>query len=208
MVGRNGFSTDDSEIESLWRQAKADALAALETCDERAALQAFPQRATDFIPVYEEILGIESDPTIPDQQRRDTIVPDYTGVPEAWTSALLVALQRIDPTVTIYNRAWVNAGACMIGRAYAPLDPGDPAIYDDAGVRLNTVWPNPSDAHTLIISYPLDNGAPPNREQQRLVRQMLSHAKEVCPAWVEFHVVYAVGFSLDLSRLDATAFGT
>jgi hypothetical protein len=206
MVGRNGFSIDDDEIEALWRQAKADAMAALETFDERAALQAFPSHATDHIPLYEDILGLETDVGLSDEQRRDIIVPDYTGVPEAWTTALAEALQRIDPAVTIITRNWENGGTCEIGRWYEPFDGSD--TYDQNGDRIATAWPNPSDMHAVIVQYDIGNGIEPNREQLRLAEQMRAHLNEVCPAWVEHHIIYAAGFFLDQSRLDATAFGT
>jgi len=208
MVGRNGFSTDDDEIESLWRQAKADAMAALETFDERAALQASPALATDHIPLYEEQLGIESDPNRPDQQRRDIIVPDYTGVPEAWTSGLVQALQKFDNIANVRTRLWENSGACQIGRWYEPFDPTSSNDYETGGDRKGTSYPNVSDMHTVIVEYDIGNGVAPSRDQLRKSQQMRAHLNEVCPAWVDHHLVYAVGFILDQSLLDATAFGT
>jgi len=208
MVGRNGFSTDDDEIEALWRQAKADAMAALESFDERATMQASPITATDHIPLFEEALGLASDTQLADQQRRDIIVPDYTGVPEAWTAGLDSALQRIDPAAGVRTRSWANGGACMIGRWYEPFDPSPEDTYDQDGDRKATAWPNPSDLHSVIVDYSIGNGVVPNREQLRRAEQMRGHLNEVCPSWVEHHVIFAVGFILDQSRLDATGFGT
>lgn len=206
MVGRNGFSENDDEIEALWRQAKADAMAALETFDERAALQAFPTLATDHLSLYEETLGLPTDPEQADQQRRDIIVPDYAGVPQAWTSALVDALQRIDTSVSIRTRTWDSAGTCEIGRWYEPFDGSD--TYDQNGNRIATAWPNPSDMHSVIVEYNIGNGIEPNREQLRRVESMRDHLNEVCPSWVDHHIIHAVGIILDQSRLDATAFGT
>jgi hypothetical protein len=205
MVGRNGYASDDDEIEALWRQAKADALAALGTFDERAALQASPETATDYVSVYEEILGITVDTDLSEQQRRDVIVPDYTGVPEAWTLGLNDAIHRIDPIASILVRPWINSGTCQIGRWYEPFDGSD--TYDSSGQRNSTSWPNVSDAHSVIVKYDLGQGVAPNREQQRKTIQIQNHLNEVCPSWVDFHVIYSIGFELDTSLLDTTGFG-
>lgn len=206
MVGRNGYSTNDDEIEALWRQAKSDALAALGTFDERAAMQASPETATDYIPVYEEILGITIDTERSDQQRRDVIVPDYTGVPEAWTTGLNEAIARIDTLASVLFRPWRNSGTCQIGRWYEPFDGSDP--YDASGSRNSTAWPNVSDMHTVIVKYDIGSGVAPNREQLRKAIQIQNHLNEVCPSWVDFHLIYSTGFILDRSLLDATGFGS
>lgn len=207
MVGRNGYATDDDEIEALWRMAKADAMAALETFDERAALQASPALASDHIPLYEETLGLATDPLLSDQERRDIIVPDYTGVPEAWTVGLNEALQRFDPLAAVQTRLWRNSGACQIGRWYEPFSPTAENTYDQNGNRVATSWPNVSDMHTVIVLYDLGNGVEPTRDQLRKAEQMRGHLNEVCPGWVDFHLVHSIGFILDQSLLDATAFG-
>jgi len=206
IVGRNGYSTNDSEIEALWRQAKADALAAIGTFDERAAMQASPETATDYIPVFEEILGITIDTERSEQQRRDVIIPDYTGVPEAWTSGLNDAIARIDSLASVLFRPWNNSGTCQIGRWYEPFDGSD--TYDASGLRNSTAWPNVSDMHSVIVKYDIGQGVVPNREQQRKAIQIQDHLIEVCPSWVDFHIIYSTGFVLDLSLLDATGFGS
>jgi hypothetical protein len=206
MVGTNGYSTDDDEIESLWRQAKADALAALGTFDERAALQASPETATDHIPLYEEMLGIVADTSLSDEQRRNIIVPDYTGVPEAWTLGLNDQLHRIDPSASVLQRPWENSGSCQIGRWYQPFDGTD--RYDPDGTRVATSFPNVSDMHSVIVHYDIGQYSAPNREHQRKASLMLDQLYEVCPAWVDIHIIYSIGFFLDRSRLDATGFGT
>ena len=207
IVGKNGYSTNDDEIESLWRQAKADALAAIGTFDERAAMQASPETATDHIPLYESMLGITTDTERSDQQRRDVIVPDYTGVPEAWTLGLDSALERIDPLITILPRPWLNSGTCQIGRWYEPLN-GVSDLYDPGGPRKATAYPNVSDMHSVIIKYDIGGGVVPNREQQRKLNQAIAHVNEVCPSWIAIQSVYSTGFFLDVSLLDATGFGT
>lgn len=208
MVGRNGYSTDENEIEAVWRQAKADAMACLESFDERAALQVSPLTATDHIPLFESMLGIVSDPSLPDQDRRDVIVPDYTGIPEAWSYALTVGLQRIDSSAGVIQRAWETSSTTMTGRWYEPFNPDPQDTYDQNGDRRATAYPNYSDSHEVIIEYAIGNGSAPSKEQRVKANQMLDYANEVCPAWVGKRLIYASGFILDLSCLDITGFGT
>lgn len=206
LVGSTSYAKDDDELEALWRAAKADAMACIGSFDERAALQASPETATDYISAYEEILGITTDESLSDQERRNIIVPDYTGVPEAWTSALNTAIQRVDTQASVLVRPWSNSSTCQLGRWYEPFDGSD--SYDQNGNRIATAWPNYSDAETVIVKYDIGNGVVPNREQLRRSSQIAKHLNEVCPSDVDFHIIYAVGFTLDLSRLDATAFGS
>lgn len=206
MVGDNGHSTDDESLESLWRQAKSDALALFSTFDERAALQAFPDKATDHIPLYEVALGIPTDETLSDQDRRNQIVPEYTGTPEAWTVALQEHIDRIDPIAKILFRPWDSSGSCMISRWYGPMT-GEFDSYDLLGSRKATSFPNTSDIHTVIVKYGIGNGIRPTPEHQRRTNRILDRLNKTCPSWVDFHVIYATGFFLDESLLDTTGFG-
>jgi len=208
MVGRNGASVDEDGLEAGWRQAKAEAMACLESFDERAALQVSPLTATDHIPLFEETLGLESDPTLSDQQRRNLITPKYTGTPEAWSYALSEWLQSIDPLISLRVQTWNHSGACQIGRWYEPFNPSVEDTYDKNGTRVATAWPNTSDMHRVLVDFNLGSGVLPNRDQLRKTEQVREHLNNVCPAWVDHQISYATEFILDEALLDATAFGT
>lgn len=206
MVGKNGYSTDDNEIEALWRQAKADAMACLETFDERAALQASPLSATDHIPLYENEQKIVGSDRQPDEDRRQAIATSMRTTPESWTDGLLSTLRAIEPNVEILMLPWENLTTTQAGRWYAPFEP---TPNDDfGGGRLGTQWPSFSDAYRVIVHMPLSNGAAPNVEQRRKVSQIQTTLYDVVPGWHDFRVIHSVGFILDESCLDITAFGT
>jgi hypothetical protein len=209
-VGVNGSSSDENEIETLWRLAKADGLASLEAVQERAVNQASPYTASDTIPLYEQILGITPDEGSSDEQRRRVIIPDYAGVPEAWFEALQASLQRIDAEFTVRVRPWENCSTTMIGRWYEPSPSSifDHDTYDSGAIRKGTSWPSYSDVNAIIIELPLADGVAPSAAQRKKIERAKSVAADICPAWTEFHVIHTVGFTLDTSLLDATAFGT
>lgn len=205
MVGRNGYSANDDEIEALWRQAKADAMACLETFDERAAMQATPLTATDHLPLYEAEQGLLTDKLTAQQQRREAVVTRYRATPEPWTSGLLSALRQIEPSVEIITRPWANTTTTQAGRWYAPFEPTPSNDY--GGGRAGTSFPNFSDAHEVLVHFPIANGFVPSNDQLRRVSQMRDTLYEVCPGWVNYRIIHSIGFILDESRLDATAFG-
>ena len=208
MVGRNGYADDDDEIEAQWRQAKAYALSMISSVDERAARQISPAYATDHIPLFEEMLGIPSDETLSDEQRRRRIVPDYVDVPEAWTEALTTQLKAIDPLAEIITRTWATASTTQIGKWYEEFTPIAGKEYDDVGARKATAYPSISDMHQVIIKYDLGNGVKPNREQDRKTLLMQDTLNDTIPGWVNFSIIYATTFTLDSSLLDATGFGS
>jgi hypothetical protein len=208
LVGVNGYAVNEDEIESLWRQAKAEAMAALETFDERAAYQISPETATDHIPLFEEMLGIKPPAGASDEERRQEIVPDYTGAAEAWGSALTAQLQRIDPAIVLRTRAWENCSTTIIGRWYQQFAPTSEQTYDAGGNRKGTNFPNVSDSHSVIVEYPIPNGSAPSKTQRRKIDRVRKALNDVCPAWVDFHIIHATGFILDTSLLDATSFGS
>lgn len=208
MVGRNGYADDDDEIEAQWRQAKAYALANIASQDERAARQISPDYATDHIPLFEEMLGIPSDDTLSDEQRRQRIVPDYVSVPEAWTESLVAQLKAIDPLAEIITRPWATAATTQIGRWYEEFTPIAGKEYDDVGARKATAYPSFSDMHEVLVQYDLGNAVAPNREQDRKTLLMQELLNDTIPAWVSFRIIYTTTFSLDSSLLDFTGFGT
>lgn len=208
MVGSNGYSADEDSAEAEWRKSKSIGLAMLGTFDERAANQYFPQSATDHIILFEDMLSIPTDETLSDEERRQVILPDYTGVPQTWWSALVEQLRRIDARASIINRLWENAGSTMVGRAFEPFSPAATEVYDTAGNRTATEFPAQSDQHRVVVRYELGSGNAPNREVLRRTVSMQALLNEVLPAWMDFRIIYASTFTLDESLLDATAFGT
>jgi hypothetical protein len=223
MMGSNGYSADENSIDAEWRKSKTLGLTALATFDERATNQNFPHTATDHIVLFEEMLGIVPDDTKTDEERRQVVVPDYVGVPEAWYSALNEQIQRIDERASITIPPWSSRGTTMGGRAFGPMDPVPGFAYDTFGqnnpdfplssdeptlYRNFTKYPASSDAHRIYVLFDIGSGLEPSRDN--LVRTDRIHAllNEAIPSWVDFRVLYAIGFILDESLLDATGFGS
>jgi len=207
MVGTNGYSAIEDGLEAEWRKCKTMGLVCLGTFDERAAHQAFPHVATDHIILFEEMLGLFPDTTKTDQQRRAVVVPDYTGVPETWYSRLVEQLQRIDSRADVILRPWANTGTTHAGRAFEPFTPVAGFEYS-VGDRTFTRFPAASDAHRVQVLFDIGNGAEPSRDILVRTESMKALLNDIIPAWVDFRIVYAIGFILDTSLLDATGFGS
>lgn len=218
MVGTNGYSRNEESLEAQWRKSKTLGLVALSTFDERATNQYFPDKATDHIVLFEEMLGIVTDVTKTDEERRRTIVPDYTGVPESWYSRLLEQLKLIDERAEISLRDWSTTGTTYAGRAFAPFAQVDGfeysnrnELYDGDGnphQRTFTRYPAASDAYRVNVLFDIGSGVAPSRDILRRTDNMKALLNDVIPAWVDFRIVYSIGFILDLSLLDATGFGS
>lgn len=227
MVGTNGYSAEEDSIEAEWRKSKTMGIVSLGTFDERATNQAFPNVATDHIALFEQMLGIVTDDSKTDEERRDVIIPDYTGVPEVWFSRLQEQIQLVDPRAGVLLPAWKSRSTTMGGRAFGPFEPIAGFEYDAVGSILNPEWTGPgdpdhaefiarsftrfpaiSDANRAIVLYDIGSGVAPSRDILTKTEIMKSMLNELLPAWVDFRIIYSVGFILDQSLLDATGFGS
>lgn len=206
MVGAHGSSRDPDSIETAWRVAKAYGLAALATFDERAALQVFPNIATDHVPVFEDILGIVADESLSDEQRRQIIVPDWTSTPEAWTTGLEAQLQAVDERASVLLMDWSESVTTWAGRYFQPFEPITGEEYDPNGPRVGTAWPNYSDLKIVFILFDIGNGQAPTADILLKTEVMEAILNDVIPSDHDFRIIYSTGFSLGASLLDATGF--
>src|SRR5277367_5638913 len=76
-VGKGGSGPPDS-IEDVWRQSKAQAIASVVIMVERAAVQVFPNLATDRIPAYERLLRFGAPAGATDEERRRAVAAAWT----------------------------------------------------------------------------------------------------------------------------------
>jgi hypothetical protein len=226
MVGTNGYSAEEGSLEAEWRKSKTMGLVALGSFDERATNQAFPHVATDHLVLFEKMLGIVPDETKTDEERRDVVVPDYTGVPEVWYSQLVAQLQRVDERADVLLPTWKTRGVTMPGRAFGAFNPVPGFQYDAVASVQNPAWspgdtehpeslartfthfPAASDVHRAIVHFDIGSGVEPSRDINAKVAIMKTMLNELLPAWVDFRIIYAVGFILDESLLDVTGFGS
>lgn len=200
-VGKGGSAADDSGIDGLWRQCRAQTIATLMTFAERAALQAFPNLATDHIPVYEELLHITPAAGASDEERRRDITAAWTRQISADIPTLRTQLQLIDPRADILDLPHSRATTVVKGKGFEPQD-GNP---DYGGGRISSSYPNYASEYYLPILLDLAGAGPvPSAAVQIIIQRLKRLVRDVRPSWVDFAVMTGSGFILDLSPLDAT----
>lgn len=206
-VGIGGTSPDGT-IRAEWFLAKARGLAA-SMSDERALNQSFPDLATDFLPVYEEILGTPPAPDDSDQDRRNQNTTLWTLSNTSVTDDLETALQEISENTSIENISRTVTTVTQIGRAFQDETPGDP---DASGPPFNigkqTEWPNYSNEMRCYVNYGV-SGTPTALDFKK-VEESKNILRDRLPAWVDFQVAQnstgSAGFLLDIDLLDLGAF--
>lgn len=199
-VGEGGSAKKDDGIDGLWRRCRARGLAAGGSFAERAALQAFPQVATDHIPVFEEEFGIIPPEGATDEDRRQAIVAAYTLKAAQNEVELAERLFEVDPRFVLVNIPRALASTVQLGKAFQPQD-GTPAY---GGGRFGSAWPNYSSDFCVVVRLPTVAVMPTPVDlasityAKRLLRKIL-------PSWVDFAVITSTGpFLLDVSPLDLT----
>lgn len=209
-VGDGIRSTPDSLVEK-WRFSRARGIAAF-TLDDKAATQAFPDLSTDYLPVWEDILGIVPAPSATEADRQATVLAEYTRTIDATYPKLQAALQNLDPLFSILIVPQQYTRTTVQGRGFQDWDP---AAADASGPPFNLsasngVGPNqtslPNYATDFIIHVLYDVGAGIiSAQAQRTLAEALELLNESLPAWVDFNLFSACGFILDQDLLDVTA---
>lgn len=209
-VGTGGSAARET-IREAWRMARARALSA-SYADDRAAAQAFPQLVTDYLPVYEELLGIDPPPGATDDQRRQVVVERWTRAIDASWPKLEDALQSIDALLSLVLLDHQYTRESQQGRGFEDYDPGSP---DAAGPAFNLVtgagdgddltsWPNFSDEFRIYVHF--NTGGPISNPQQKTVLEVRELLNESLPSWVDYTLFTTCGFILDQDLLDVTVF--
>jgi hypothetical protein len=205
-VGKGGPGPEDS-IEDLWRQARARVIAFSSCGMERAALQVFPNIATDWLAYYEKLLGIFPPVGATETERREEAARRFAIELRSDGPSLLAALQEIepdtelvavDPDLTIVAQFGVAYNARPYTNPFGSNNASDfPAFSTDEVVTVRvTLEPGETQIAPLTIL------------------RMEETLNELLPAWVDFAVTQVdstgtLGFWLDGafgSLLDLTAF--
>jgi len=207
VVGEPNAGDDDS-IDGAWRWARACGVVAAE-CIERAIAQIFPDRATSFIPVFEEILGLTTGTAeLNDEERRQLILERWTTALSGTGPAIEDQLQVIDPLFTVIPTDRDTSKTTESGRGFEDWDPLDAAASGPAfgGGRTSTLYHNYSWDFVVLIQYVLASGVF-SAENQRRLEQAKEALYYALPAHITWNVFTAAGFILDESLLDVGAFG-
>lgn len=199
-VGKGGTCPDDDSIMALWWQSIAKGLGCVATFDERAALQAFPNLATDLLPYYERLLLTTRDPDASEEERQQLVATRWTAGAAFLVSEIERDLQLIDARFEVVLAEDDEATITNFGRNFEDLQAAEPY----GGPRKATLLPNYSSY--FVISALMDlAGAAPSAAEKRSILAAQRHLSVVLPAWIGFQVVTAIGFNLDIDRLDLTA---
>lgn len=207
VVGKGGAGEIDT-IEDLWRQAKARVIAFSSASMERAALQVFPDRATDWLPYYEALLGIVPGATQTEDERREVAARRFARQLFADVQRLEAYLQEIEPACVVLSIDHDKTDVGQHGRAFAAR-PYDGSYGSTAQA---TLFPNYSTEFVVTVRVTLASGVTtiPMQKQLDLARAL----GELLPAWVDFQVTqvgpsgagfYADGGADGTSRADLTA---
>lgn len=205
-VGKGGAALEDT-IEDLWRQARARAIAFSASEMERAALQVFPNIATDWLAYYEKLLGVVPPVGATEADRREEVARRFARELRADGQNLLAALQEIEPTSELLEVDPDKTTVAQFGIAFNARPYAAPF-----GTNNASNYPAYSTDMIVVVRVTLETGVSqiPTLTYQRMEETL----NELLPAWVDFAVTQvgstgAEGFYLDGfndSYLDLTAF--
>lgn len=197
--GRGGSADDESSIDGAWRAAIARALAAAATTAERAALQAFPHRATDLLPYYERLLGLDGGGSTSERQAAAGAL--YGARAGADAPSLEAELAALDPRFRLLSTPAAVAVTTVAGRAFADRDGAEPF----GGGRESTALPAYSSARVVRALLDLGGGALSSDAERRTIETARRLLHRALPVTHAFSIVTHHGFTLDTDRLDVTS---
>lgn len=208
MVGQGGSAADNT-IEGDWRLSRATGFAAGFAVEERAYMQAYPDRSTDWIEVYEDLFGINPERFASDEERRREISLRYYSVSDASGPSLTLDLHRIDSRFSVETKNWDTAKTTVPGRAFedyntSHTDACGPSFNLDRGY---SIVPNYSSAYMSDVSF---DAVPTTEPLRKIIFRSYDFLNRTMAAWCGFQVRAAnapsAGFILDLSLLDFGSF--
>lgn len=205
-VGEGG-SAEYGTIEAAWRLAKSQGLRAAQV-DDRAFYQNFPHTASDYIEVFEDLLGLNPG-ALCEQERRDQIKDRYVLQIDAAAPGLEDDLQEITTSVSLVDTDRDTAVRTINGRGFEDYDPtdADACAPEFGGSRTSTQYPNYSSDFVCVVYY--NTGAGSLSGAQKIIIERLKKVlNESLPAWVDFSLTnQTAGFILDQDLLDIGSFG-
>lgn len=200
-VGIGGSALDPETVEHSWRRSKAAGLLAIDKNDERATNQWFPDLATDMIPEYERIFHLVPGPGASEEDRRSAITLEWSRRIRSDSPTITEELEKIDSRLTGQTVPRSQARVSFAGRYFEQLDGGE-----SFGSRKATDYPNFSDDYVEVVLFDIGAATIPTRSHQQTISNVEDQMNRILSAWMDFRVVTGIGFILDQSPLDVTAF--
>jgi hypothetical protein len=208
IVGKGGSATDDSGIEGLWRFVRSKAIASVARKSRDAALQAFPDQATDLLPYYERLLRLTPDLDDTDEDRQAAALELYALQIASDLPSIGAALQRIDERFTLLPSDPDLSMTTIFGRAFDDHEAAEPFIAssEDANTsgRRSTAFPNYSSEFTAIVLLELGDGVAPNTAERRALATARRLLTDLLPGHNDAVLITHSGFTLGVSLLDQT----
>lgn len=198
MLGTKGAGPRGS-IEDAWREAKVGSICRVMTMMERAALQSLPSKATDMLPVYEDMLKVPRAAT--DEARR-------LAVTTAWTQSLTAVLPELQGRLTAIDSGLVittvnhdESAVFQFGAAFE-TEAANAFTPAASSTPAESQYPMFSDHFVLHVQW---SGQPSGIPDPVLLDLVTRELNQSLPAWVTFNITTNSGFILDTSNLDYTA---
>lgn len=187
----------DADPERLFYEAVAEGLGVTRAFGEHAACQAYPEIASDYVPVYEQQLGIVPG-TEDDEQRREAASTAYGAVKAADGPDLAAGVATIDARATVLSSVWSDEDATMEARPWG--DSGE--SYGAA--RPASGYPAYSTARRVYVLVDVGyTGALTNADRLAVAR-VKTYLAKVLPTVCAFEVITSQGMLLGTSPLDYT----
>jgi hypothetical protein len=202
-AGKGGVADSEASIEALWRQVKARWIAKVAIGSLRAVEQAFPNRATDALPYYEELFKLHATGT--EEERQAAAALRYTQQGGGALPSVELELQRIDDRFSIVNQRHDGTTTTVPGRAFSDFDDLEP--FEPESSWHSSELPNYSGELIVYALLDLGDGVQPDASERASMRAARTLLCDALPADHDFRIVTHRGFTLDVSRLDLTSFG-
>lgn len=200
MLGRGGSHADvDTTVDGLWRSVRALGMASITSSGERAALQAFPSKATDLLPYYEQLFNLP--PAGSEQDRRDGASRAYRADPNGDLRTVAEALAEIDPRFSLRDVDPDDEEVTVPGRVFEDYDATEPFN----GGRKSTLFGNYSTGFIVFVLFDIGAGVQPSNSDRIKLAECKRVLNDMLPAINHFAIVTSRGFVLDVDRLDLTS---
>jgi Uncharacterised protein conserved in bacteria (DUF2313) len=200
-AGKGGAADSEDGIEALIRRVRSRAIAAVDDMAERAALQAFPDHATDLLPYYERLVGLTDDPDLTLEERQAAAAALYALQMASDIPSIERELSKIDPRFSVVTASHERSITTIAGRAFQDFYETMPF----GGGRQSTGLPSFAGKLILRVLLSLGNGVAPNADERRKMKLARRVLHDILPATNDLQIATHRGFTLDVSKLDLTS---
>lgn len=202
--GIGGSASNQDGIDGLWRRSRAVGLSAATSANRRAINNAWPFLATDLLPYYERVLGVEPAPGQSETDRRNVVAPLWPAKASAIVRDMAAELRRIDPRFVILSVDPSQSVVDYGGRSF-----GTVGEFWMKGIGQDGAFTNVANSAVAYFSthYVLRVRLPvttPSQAELTSIRTARRRLRSMLPSWCDFTITCSTGFLCDTSHLDVT----